>query len=436
MNNQDINLTVYHGKWKVPQYDNDFQLKGYEEFMGTLFYYKDKASLIELYGHPPITTATIHCQYDTIFGEDAYGNLFSLFSPRIIVDCDMSKLSFRIDSFIMTKKGVEPVKTLDEKAYHYCYVDYPFLRDWAFKNVFMTPRPNGSFRWDTNKGLNLRVKIEPGMKLLLSSHVTPQISTYTFSAEQTTRLTLISKEHESVEKFLGLVSELSQFLSVATFCKQFPSAISFRRENDDNPWNQERLFYVVKDSEKPIGSVIKYDEILVKKSDILTKWHDNYQQMSLITKYLVQSITEDKEEFDTPDFLIIAEALDGYFKRFVNGEDGKDTRKYEDLIKKLLKRFERVELLSLCDIDAKVLAHSRHKYSHLIPDSDTWKIEKAVAGKELFYLAKKSIVLLTCCVLDCLGLSKEEINICFKDSIIEDLVKYIPSQYKKPNSTT
>ena len=64
MNNQDINLTVYHGKWKVPQYDNDFQLKGYEEFMGTLFYYKDKASLLELYGHPPITTATIHCQYD------------------------------------------------------------------------------------------------------------------------------------------------------------------------------------------------------------------------------------------------------------------------------------------------------------------------------------------------------------------------------------
>ena len=434
MNSQDINPIAYHGKWKVPQYGNDFQINGYREFMGTLFYYRDKVSILELYVHPPITRTTIHCHCDTIFGEDVYGKRFSLFSPHLITHSDMRKFSFQVDFFIMSQ-GTEPVKALNEMAYHYCYVDYPFLRDWAFKNVFITSHPNGSFNWDANKGLNFKVEIEPGIELLLSSPTVSKISTYTFSVEQTTRLTLISKEHESIGKFLELISEFSQFLSIATFCKQSPSSISFRRENEDQPWWQENLYYIVNDSTKPTGSIIKYDNILVHRPDILFRWHENYQQMSPIIKYLIQSVTEDKKEFDAPDFLIIAEALDGYFKRFVNNKDGKDTRQYENQITKLLKRFDRVELLNLCAIDAKVLAHSRHKYSHLIPDNETRKIEKAVAGEELFYLTKKSIVLLTCCVLDYLGLDNEEINVCFRDSVIEDMVNNIPSWYRKSNST-
>ena len=434
MNNYDNNPIAYHGKWKVPQYGNDFRLIGYSEFMGTLFYYRDKVSILELYVHPPIMSTVIHCHCDTIFGEDVYGRRFSLFSPYLINDGDMRKFSFQVDFFIMNQ-GVEPVKTFNEKAYHYCYVDYPFLRDWAFKNVFMTAKPNGSFNWDANKGLNFKIEIESGIELLLSSPTVSKISTYTFSVEQTTRLTLISKEYESIGKFLELISEFSQFLTVATFFKQSPLSISFKRETGDYHRWQENLYYIVKDSVKPIGSVIKYDDIFVHKQEILLRWHENYQQMSPVIKYLIQSVTEDKKEFDAPDFLIIAEALDGYFKRFVNKKDGKDTRQYEDQIKKLLKRFDRVELLSLCDIDAKVLAHSRHKYSHLIPDSETWKIEKAVVGEELFYLTKKSIVLLTCCVLDCLGLDNDEINVCFKDSVIEDMVNDIPFWYRKSNNT-
>lgn len=424
MNNQNNCPITYHGKWKVPQYDSDFRLNGYREFMGTLFYDRNTASILDLYVHPPITHTTIYCNCDTIFGEDVYGRRFSLFSPHLITHSDMRKISFRVDFFIMNQ-GVEPVKTFDEKAYHYCYVDYPFLRDWAFKNVFMTVQPNGSFNWNANTGLNFKVEIEPGIELQLSSSSISKTSAYEFSIEQTTRLTLISKEHESIRKFLGLISEFSQFLTIATFFKQSPSSISFKRETGDYHWWQEKLHYIGKDSIKPIGSVIKYDSIVVLKPEILIHWHTNYQQMSPIIKYLIQSVSENKEEFDAPDFLIIAEALDGYFKRFVNKKDGKDTRQYENQITKLLKRFDKVELLNLCDIDAKVLAHSRHKYSHLIPDSETWKIDKAVNREELFYLTKKSIVLLTCCVLDCLGLDNQEINVCFKDSVIEDMVNDI-----------
>jgi hypothetical protein len=153
---------------------------------------------------------------------------------------------------------------------------------------------------------------------------------------------------------------------------------------------------------------------------MLKKWYANFDQMSPICSYLVQSIHNGV--FDTPNFLIVAQALDGYHKRFVNKKDGKDVQQYEHQIKKLLKLFEGVGLLNQCKLDAEVLAHSRHKYSHLIPDNDTKKVEKAVRGSELFRLTRKAIVLLTCCILDYLGLTTEEINKCFEDSEVAQIV--------------
>lgn len=64
-------------------------------------------------------------------------------------------------------------------------------------------------------------------------------------------------------------------------------------------------------------------------------------------------------------------------------------------------------------------------HSHLIPDNDK-KVEKAVAGEDLYDLTRKCIVLLTCCILDNIGLTTEEINICFEDSAIQEIVNDLP----------
>lgn len=82
-------------------------------------------------------------------------------------------------------------------------------------------------------------------------------------------------------------------------------------------------------------------------------------------------------------------------------------------------------MLQECRIDADELTQSRHKYSHLIPDDDR-KLTKAVAGDELYDLTQKCIVLLTCCILDNIGLTTEEINICFEDSAIRQIVDKLP----------
>ena len=125
-----------------------------------------------------------------------------------------------------------------------------------------------------------------------------------------------------------------------------------------------------------------------------------------------------------PDFLIIAQALDGYHKRFVNKKNGKDHQKYEDGIRILLKQFEDVECIQKCHINPKVVTQSRDKYSHLLLDEDK---PLAVEGEDLYWLTEKCKILLTCCILNMLGLTNKEINICCESqSPIKQIIDSLP----------
>ncbi|MDO5496735.1 MAG: hypothetical protein Q4F45_02535 [Alistipes sp.] len=428
MNNKSNTPIAYHGKWTIPQYNNLFMKKINKEYMGTLYYYGDRDSELELYLEPPIHNESISSS-DVIFGLDAYGRKFSVFDAKIVGGGDFRKSVLKAEYFVISREQ-EPVKSYEEELYTQCYVEYPYLRDWAFRNIFQEDRSiTNSFSWDISKGLNFEVEIEEGIKFKIVSSETHQNKGYEFSVEQTTKLYIEANKPQSIYKFATLIVEFSRFLSIATFSKHTPTAVYLKREKSKYPLWFEQLMYSVKSTNKPQGDVLKFNKIVIKKPEILRRWHECYEQMAPITKYLAQAVTEQKNEFDAPDFLIIAQALDGYFKRFVNKKDGKNTKQYEHQIKKLLEHFKGVKALQACNLDAKVLTDSRNKYSHLIPDDDTKSVEKAASGEELYYLTRKAIVLLTCCVLDNLGLTPEEINVCFEDSVIEDIVNDIPPWY-------
>lgn len=428
MNNKTNTPIAYHGKWTIPQYNTLFMKTINKEYMGTLYYYGDRNSELELYLEPPIHNESIS-DADVIFGLDAYGRKFSVFDAKIVGCGDFGKCVLRAEYFVISREQ-EPVKSYEDELYTRCYVEYPYLRDWAFRDIFQKESNiKNSFSWDISNGLNLEVEIEDGIKFRIVSSETHQNKGYEFKVEQTTKLYIESEKPQSIYKFATLIVEFSRFLSIATFSKHSPTAVYLKRGKAKYPLWFEQLIYPIKPTNKPQGDVLKFNRIVTKKPEILRIWHTNYEQMAPITKYLVQAVTEQKGEFDAPDFLIIAQALDGYFKRFVNKKDGKNTKQYKHQIEKLLEHFKGVKALQACNLDAKVMAHSRHKYSHLIPDDETENVEKAVSGEELYYLTRKGIVLLTCCILDNLGLTTEEINICFEDSVIEDIVNDIPPWY-------
>ena len=45
-----------------------------------------------------------------------------------------------------------------------------------------------------------------------------------------------------------------------------------------------------------------------------------------------------------------------------------------------------------------------------------------VSGHELFRLTQKAKVLLTCCILDLLGLTHKEIDLCFEKSVFKSVI--------------
>ena len=69
------NPTTFHGVWWVPE-EHPFLEK---RFSGTLTYFGDKNSILELIHEPKSGAIRIDHSYDVLWGEDAEGGVYSLF---------------------------------------------------------------------------------------------------------------------------------------------------------------------------------------------------------------------------------------------------------------------------------------------------------------------------------------------------------------------
>lgn len=411
---------TYNGIWRFPEYNSLMQRSVIQNCMGTLHYYPNKPSILEVYHQPSEgVISRMFGSYDTIWGEDANGYAFTLFNATMVSHTDLSKTVFSVHYCLIGRN----VESIDTPVFDRCFVRFPYLKNWACKLRIDISDQEEQILTIVKKDEDLPIletMVEDGITLMLFNTIHYHHTRYDTTIKEDTILQLRSDEPLSIRRFLKLVYIFKQFLSIALFGDQHPCDIEFRLSSEENLKNSKLLYKHEYSHEPHIIPLLKYDVISSKVSDMLKKWYANFDQMSPICSYLVQSIHNGV--FDTPNFLIVAQALDGYHKRFVNKTDGKDVQQYEHQIKKLLKRFEGVGLLNQCKLDAEVLAHTRHKYSHLIPDNETKNVGKAVRGSELFRLTRKAIVLLTCCILDYLGLNTEEINKCFEDSEVAQIV--------------
>ena len=431
MNSKQYIPNVFHGKWKIPERDEfTWQFSGYhsynhQECMGTLYYNENKPLKLEVYHEPKQgLISNMYHHYDIIWGKDANGYEFTLFNANMSIPeqkdqaFDISKEEYIIDYVILGRH----VESIDEPVFDICIVKFPFLKNWAFQDNRLENR-NGNFlscEVELARGQPfLETEIEEGVKIALLPHSEYISGRYDTTIVQNTYLRITTDKPIPTRRFMQLVFEYSQFLSLALFSNQSPIKIELRTRKEPRRWSF--LLYEIESSVEPYEiPLIKYDKLKAKLPSMLLAWHLNFEQLSPIVNYLIRSL-QYKRFFDAPDFLIIAQALDGYYKRFVNKKDGKDIKQYKCQITKLLEHFKDIYLLQDCGIDVEELTQSRHKYSHLLPDSDE-KMEKAVIGEDLYNLTQKCIVLLTCCILDNIGLTTEEINICFNDSAIQQIV--------------
>lgn len=413
------NPTTFNGVWWAPE-EHPFLER---RFSGTLTFWGDKNTVLKLIHEPKSGATQINYSYEVIWGEDAEGRIYTLFGATSVRNMSFTTFEFVI-RFILIGKHI---KSLDETCFDTCAVKFPYLSHWALDNRISGGASHSQTLISLDLGVRppfLSVEIDEGLRVMLWGQLTDNFSRYSIRADQVTNLSVDTSGKASLNTFLKTISEFSQFLSIALFAEQHPSEIIFANKGVGTKY--QFLFKKSPSSEPFVRSLIKYDTLQQRVGDILHRWHINYDRSYLISHYLIRSLNDKNDVFDVPDFLTIAQAIDGYYKRFVNHKDGKDTRQYKQQIDKLLKRFKKVDVIQQCGINSEVLTQTRDKYSHLIPDEDT-KVNQAVEdGEPLYWLTQKCIVLLTCCILDMLGLTTEEINCCCNDSPVEQITNSIP----------
>lgn len=411
--------TTYHALWCCPNKEDRF----YPEYcMGTLCYYGDRPSLLTLLIPPAQGNISSHSkQYDTLWGKDANQYPYTLFGSTQQEpqwdNIEFSKSEYEVRA-ILRGRHIDSIHTA---SYTKCIVEFPHLIDWAH-NSRASSNANTITIDNTKQEPLLVAEVEDEVTYRLVANVVQRKnSDYGIDIKQRTTLTIESSKKQSIRWFLQHILEFSNFLSIALYAEQAHSSIYF---TGDGKYPEHcPLLIELSKSITPNGYLIDFNKLKERLPMMMKNWHNNYEQLMPITNYLIDSMQSRKYQ-SSSDFLIVAQALDGYFKRFVNGKDGKDTKQYAHQIKKLVEHFKDVDAIRECNIDAEEMADTRHKYSHLIPDSDT-KLKKAVDGEELYCLTLKGKILLTCCILDNLGLTIEEINQCCENKPITHILKEI-----------
>ena len=430
----ESNSQKYHGEWWIPAESNNdnrsiFPIpKGMEKrCVGTLTYREKGNATLELYHIPSDYNSRLYKYNGVMWGRDANGHIFTLFNV------EMS--SFQLSDFTNTTFVVgyillgEHVLSMDDACFNRCIVQFPHLRNWAFYNNLSLKIKDEAYLYTLKKNDKgdylIEQEVEEGVKWILRDSYSQHLERFSMTITQTTEFVVEVLQSVSIHYFLRQITEFSQFLSIALYGKQAPSSIQLMNKGNKG---LATLLFTKKESVEPqnLKNLIKFDELKDKIPSMLSVWHQNFEKVSPISKYLVDSLCGSKT-FDVPDFLIIAQALDGYHKRFVNKKNGKDNRKYEEQIDILLKQFEDVEAIQMSNLNPVVVKDSRHKYSHLYPDDEK---PDAVDGIELYWLTEKCKILLICCMLNMLGLTNDEINICCKHSPIDYMIKSNPFEFE------
>lgn len=420
---------IFHGEWWVPALAdpdtretcfNPKQMMGHErKYTGTLTYNEVGESTLELYHVLSHYQANLSGCNTVMWGVDANGHLFSLFQLNLKgeFDGDFTCTKFIVDFILLG----EHVLSLGNTRFKSCIVQFPYLRNWAFRNNLTCQKVAENYCHVLADISHLKplmdTEVEDGVRWLLRDRYNQNRTVYDLTITQTTELVIEAQAGYPIRKYLSQIIEFSQFLSIALYSEQNPSEVRFINKETQ----RQSLLLFKKDSsiDPKEFTLIKFNELRLKVPSMFKSWHENYENVSPISSYLIDSLRK-KKSFDVPDFLIIAQALDGYHKRFVNKKRGRDHRKYEDGIKILLKQFHDVDSVQKCHIDPVVLKDSRDKYSHLYPDDEK---TTAVEGEDLYWLTEKCKILLTCCILNLIGLTNEEINLCCEKSPIQELIQ-------------
>lgn len=158
---------------------------------------------------------------------------------------------------------------------------------------------------------------------------------------------------------------------------------------------------------KDIDCLFTYEQVSGVFESLIQKWYSDSDTIAPLRQHLVDSIIG-TPYFDSGNFLIAVQALEGYHRRFVNSKKLPLNKR----LKYLVDEFKFVDLINLTDDDIEAIVQSRDYYSHFFMNEEKPLL---MDGKELFLKYIHLRILLICCIMRLIGLNDNTILKLIKD---------------------
>ena len=412
------NNKIYKGYWWLPAFPAD-------QVAGTLTIDFNGNVKLELFGCFGDKDEQFGFEIDdesTIFGRcyDPKSNMTDV----SLLDCRSAYTMNFSSTFPITKYSCRyaligiHVESIDSAPFFKANIDFNELVYWCPPTNIITSisKQEISVRIKTaeNEGTTkASVSLDDGTMLRIKEAASYIPNYPSVNLGQTTYLE-IQKDNINVEQVLAITKNFERFMSLATLSSVEHIKIVLYSKQIYQELSDEKLFYhpieMVVSLNKNNGAIgandvtnylFEYKDVVTEFGNMFKKLYTNNQIQQIFSNLLVS--LEKKRVYTSNDFLIVAQALDGFAMRFRKEKGLLD--EYTDL----KNEFHDIRKLSLTDEDLKVAVGSRHYYSHILR-LEKKDVKRAADGVKLYNLTKKLRVLLICCVLNFMGLSNEEIN--------------------------
>lgn len=401
--------------------DNSLELKGLwwlptnseKKISGVLRYSRTENTILELIGEFQdedwLLDSNNQHRYDTIHGTSSDGKDVTVIDSIPIDATNNSSCSFPLVKYLapIVVHG-KHLLTPEEKFISRMIVSYDELSIWYRPDLIkLVTHSNRVVVFEKNfEQYELNLEIDPNISLILSPKVEVKQNATSCIIIQYTNLLIECNQPVDLREAIRIISGFNQFLSFATFssvqCKKVCFDYGGREDN-------HIYYHFSKEKYNPYLENFKYlftyDTIKEQFPTIIKKWYED-ENIIPIRTHLIQSLNRGGK-FSSADYLVVVQAIDGYYKRFKkNG-----TKLYKILVE-LVKEFSDISCLELVKADFSKIVSSRDYYSHLLP---VRKKNSILSWHELHELDFQLRKLLICCLLQFIGFENNEINlICSK----------------------
>ena len=356
-------------------------------------------------------------QHDVIWGISSEAKEISVFncyeSMTLNTDCPFPVAKYCVQIVAVGKhiKSLGEVGNYDVKAY------IEELSYWFRPNIIHIGQQdkNLTFSTDIENANQIAVTLDDSCKLELEGEVNISHGKTGMQVEinQMSTLSFACSKPISMNDAKHYVFLFEQFLSFATLSPVQSDRFLLIDKDKDGILTKNKTIEIYEKKDERLNDperfwefLFVYETIKDSFSSIICKWYAE-KDMFPIRAHLIDSVGH-RRTFCSNDFLIVAQAVEGFYCRF-----RKDGQNLTTILQNLRNEFSDISILELSDDDIKCIRDSRHYFSHLLPPG---KREHVVDGHELYNLTHKLRKLLLCCMLNFVGFNNQVINGIFSKS--------------------